>query len=176
VTVTAGAQTTVTGTFVANASPTPGPFPVLPHGFLRVETNPAVPGRIIVDGSPRADWGLTWMKMPAGAHQVCFTDVLGFATPACQIVNVTVGNTTTVVGNYVQLGLIQVGISPAGLPVDVLIDGVPRNQFGAYLFIEAGSYLVCGRPTFGYTTPACQTVAVTGGAQTNATLTYTLAP
>ena len=176
VTVTAGVQTTVTGTFVANASPTPGPFPVVPHGFLRVETSPAVPGRIIVDGSPRADWGLTWMKMPAGAHLVCFTDVLGFVTPACQTVNVTLGNTTTVVGNYVQLGLIQVGVSPPGLPVDVLIDGVPRNQFGAYLFIEAGSYQVCGRPTFGYTTPACQTVAVTGGNQTNVTLNYVLTP
>ncbi len=79
------------------------------------------------------------MHPPASSHQVCFTDVLGFVTPACQTVTVTLGNTTIVVGNYVQLGLIQVAVSPPGLPVDVLINGVPRNQFGAYLFIEAGS-------------------------------------
>ncbi|MCX6521141.1 MAG: heme peroxidase [Actinobacteria bacterium] len=172
VTVTAGVQSTVEGTFVADANPTPGPFPVVPHGFLRVSTNPAVVARISVDGVRVADWGLTWVKMPAGAHQVCFSDVPGFVTPFCQTVSVTVGNTTSVVGNYVQLGLIQVGVAPAGLPVDVVIDGLPRNQFGAYLFIEAGVHVVCGRPTFGYTTPSCQTVTVTGGAQTNVTIAY----
>jgi hypothetical protein len=103
---------------------------------------------------------------------VCFSDVPGFVTPFCQTVSVTVGNTTSVVGNYVQLGLIQVGVAPAGLPVDLVIDGLPRNQFGAYLFIEAGVHVVCGRPTFGYTTPSCQTVTVTGGTQTNVTIAY----
>ena len=177
VVVSAGAQTTVTGTFTPNATPTPGPAPSLGvTGFLRVETNPAVPARIEVDGIARSDWGLTWVKTPVGSHGVCFTDVLGFITPACQTISITDGATTTVVGNYLPLGLLQVGIAPAGLPVDVVIDGLPRNQFGAYFFIEPGAYNVCGTAAIGFTTPACQSVVVAAGPQVNATLTYTPAP
>jgi hypothetical protein len=137
-----------------------------------VETSPAVPGRIVVDGLRRADWGLTWVKTPVGLHQVCFTDVPGFSTPACRIVSVTEGQTTTTIGEYLPLGLIKVDVAPAGTPVDVIIDGTPRNQFGAFMFMEPGSHLVCGAGTFGFSTPTCQTVTVTAGAQTNVTLTY----
>jgi hypothetical protein len=67
-------------------------------------------------------------------------------------------------------------LEPAGLPVDVIIDGTHRNQFGAYMYLEPGSYEVCGAQAIAYATPACQNVDVTGGAQTNVTLTYTPTP
>ena len=40
----------------------------------------------------------------------------------------TEGQTTTVVGEFAQLGLLQVAVSPAGLPVTVFIDGVARDD------------------------------------------------
>ena len=174
VTVTAGGQTTVVGTFVASGSPTPGPAPVMgTYGFLRVTTSPAVTSRIMVDGVPRADWGLTWVKAPIGNHEVCFTDVPGFATPACSTVTITAGATTTVQGVFSQLGLLKVDVAPAGLGVDVVVNGVPRNQFGSYFFLEPGNYTVCGTSLTNWTTPTCQPVTVTAGNQTNTTLTYT---
>ena len=173
VTVTAGTSTTVTGEFTPSESPTPGPAPSLGDtGQLRVTTSPAVPARIVVDGVARADWGLTWAKTPVGSRQVCFTDVPGFATPPCQTVTVTLGETTVVEGVYVPLGLIRVAVAPAGLPVDVVIDGVSRNQFGAYLYLEAGSYEVCGTQAVGFVSPVCRTVTVSSGTQTDVTLTY----
>jgi hypothetical protein len=91
-------------------------------------------------------------------------------------VSVTLGETTVVEGVYVPLGLLRVAVAPAGLPVDVVIDGVGRNQFGAYMFLEAGSYEVCGTQAVGFTSPACRTVTVSSGTQTDTTLTYTSSP
>ncbi len=177
VTVTAGTTTQVTGTFAPNGSPTQGPAPQLgPTGFLRVSTSPAVASRIVVDGIARADWGLTWVKMPVGSHQVCFTDVVGFVTPPCQTTNVALGATAEVVGTFVPNGLLQVGVAPPGLPVDVLVNGEPSNQFGAFVFMPAGSYEVCGTAIAGWITPACVTAAVTAGALTPVALTYAAVP
>ena len=177
VTVTAGATAQVTGTFTPNASPTQGPAPQLgPTGFLRVRTSPAVASRIVVDGIARADWALTWVKMPIGSHQVCFTDVVGFATPACQTVVVALAATSEVVGNFAPNGLRQVAVAPAGLPVDVLVNGEPQNQFGAFAFAEAGTYEVCGTAIVGWIAPACTVVTVTGGVLAPVTLTYVAAP
>jgi hypothetical protein len=86
VSVTAGATTTVTGTFTQ-------------RGSLRVITSPAVAGTISVDGSPRNDWGM-WTDVPTGPHQVCFGAVEGFTTPACQDITVNAGALTTVTGTY----------------------------------------------------------------------------
>ncbi|MCX6521145.1 MAG: M36 family metallopeptidase [Actinobacteria bacterium] len=173
VTVIAGATTQVTGTFVSTPTPAPGPAPQLgPTGFLRVSTSPAVASRVVVDGIPRADWALTWVKMPVGVHEVCFTDVVGFVTPPCQQVLVEQGATTTVAGAFSPLGLLQVAVAPAGLPVDVLVDGEPHNQFGSFAFVEPGTHEVCGTARPGWATPACTTVVVGSGSLAQVTLTY----
>ncbi len=177
VSIAAGATTQVTGTFVSTPTPVPGPAPQLGStGFLRVSTSPAVAARIVVDGVPRADWALTWVKMPVGVHEVCFTDVVGFTTPPCQQVLVEQGATTTVAGVFSPLGLLQASVSPAGLPVDVLVDGEPHNQFGSFAFIEPGAHEVCGSARTGWTAPACTTVIVGGGSLVQVTLYYQPAP
>jgi len=86
VTVTAGATTTVTGTFVQ-------------RGFLQVQTSPAVAGTISINGVPADDWGL-YTDLPAGTYSVCFGAVTGDPTPACQSPTVTAGSTTTITGTY----------------------------------------------------------------------------
>jgi hypothetical protein len=86
VTVTAGAATTVTGSFTQ-------------RGTLRVTTSPAEPGTISVDGVARDDWGV-WTDLPTGSHQVCFGPVSGLTAPACQTASLSAGALTTVTGNY----------------------------------------------------------------------------
>lgn len=173
VTVAAGAQMTVSGTFTSGSGPT-GPAPALgPFGVLRVTTNPPVVSRISVDGVPRADWGLTFVKFPVGSHEVCFADVPGFTAPPCQTVTVGQGATATVAGQFTRLGLLKVEVAPAGLPVDIVVDGVHRDQFGLYASLEVGTYQVCTTDVAGWRTPACVSATVAAGTQKLVTLTYT---
>ncbi len=86
VTVTDGNTTSVVGSFTQ-------------QGTLKVITSPAVPATIFVDGNPHNDWGV-WTDVPAGTYQVCFSNVTGFTTPACQPAVITAGGTTTITGNF----------------------------------------------------------------------------
>jgi hypothetical protein len=142
-----------------------------PDGLLRVTTTPAVPSQIVVDGEPRDSWGLTWMKIGAGSHQVCFRDVPGFTTPGCQTVNVTSGATTVVDGAFTQRGTLRVITSPA-VSSTISVDGTPRNDWGMWTDIETGSHQVCFGAVAGFNAPACQTVNVTIGATTTVTGTF----
>src|SRR5207247_7792138 len=166
VNVTAGATTTVTGTFVANAAA------VGPAGFgtLRVTTAPAVPTQVLVDGTIADSWG-AWFKIAPGSHTVCFTGVEGYNTPACQSVNVTAGATTNVTGTFTARGFLRVITSPA-VAGTVFVDSIPRNDWGMWTDIPTGSYTVCFGAVPGKTTPACQPATVTSGTTTTITGTY----
>ena len=87
ITITAGAQTTVTGAFVQ-------------RGVLRVLTSPGAPATIYLNDIPRNDWG-DWTDYPTGTYTVCYGYAIPFSlTPPCVSAIVTAGNTTTVTGNY----------------------------------------------------------------------------
>ena len=140
--------------------------------MLRVTTSPAVPSQITVDGTIADTWGLQWVKVPAGAHQVCFTSVAGYTTPACQSLTATAGATSSVVGTFVPRGYLQVSTSPA-VAGRISVDGVGRDNWGLFTDLATGSHQVCFGAVAGYTPPACQTVTVTAGATTPVTGTYT---
>ena len=163
VTVTAGATNTVVGTFTpsTDAGPTG-------HGRLRVTTSPAVPAKIIVDGTVNDRWALSWVKLDPGSHEICYSDVPGFSAPPCETVTVTAGTTTTAVGNFVQRGTIRVQTSPP-VPSTLTVDGITRNAWGMWTTFEPGSYEVCFGDVSPLTTPACQTAVVTAGNQTTIT-------
>ncbi len=145
------------------------------EGMLRVTSNPAVPTQVIVDAVARDTWGLTWLELPAGSHTVSFTDVPGFLTPAPQTVTVTAGATTTVEGTFTPLGTLRVITDPA-VPGQVLVDGLPRDQWGLWTDIAAGAHQVCFGPVGDFAAPPCQSVTVTAGLTTTITGTYTSAP
>ena len=86
VNVTAGATTTVTGTFTQ-------------RGFLRVLTSPALPGTITINGLPANDWGL-YTDLPVGTYNICWGFVAGHFIPACQQATISAGQTTTKTGTY----------------------------------------------------------------------------
>jgi hypothetical protein len=140
--------------------------------LLRVTTTPAVPSQIIVDDQPRDTWGLAWMKISGGSHRICFRDVPGFATPPCQTVTVTAGTTTVVDGAFTRLGTLRVITSPA-VSSTISVDGTPRNDWGVWTDLAAGSHQVCFGAVAGFDPPTCQTVGVATGNTTTVTGTFT---
>jgi glucose/arabinose dehydrogenase len=166
-TLTAGAETLVTGAYAANAG-APGPTNV---GELRVTTSPAVPSQILVDGVPRDTWGLTWLQLAPGSHTVSFTHVQGWTEPAPQTVTVTAGAVTTVAGTFTPRGVLRVVTSPA-VPGTISVDGVPRDDWGMWTDLPTGPHQVCFGPVPGKTEPACQGANLPGGALTTVTGTY----
>ena len=168
VTVTVGGQTSTAVTFT-----------YYNPGLLRVTTTPALASQISVDGVITDTWGLTWVKEPPGSHMVCFSDVQGYTTPACQTVTVTAGNTTTVNGAFVQRGFLHVITSPA-VPGEItyMLSGtttaIPMDDWGGWTDLGTGTYTVCFGAVAGFTPPACQSgVSVTAGNTTTITGTYT---
>jgi hypothetical protein len=144
-----------------------------PHGELRVTTNPALPSQILIGGVPRDSFGLNWLDLPPGSYTVSFTHVEGWTEPAPQTVNVMVGQTTTVQGNFVQRGSLRVITSPA-VPATITVDGVPRDDWGMWTDLPTGSHSVCFGPVQGFNPPACQNnVMVIAGNLTTVTGTYT---
>jgi hypothetical protein len=169
VNVTAGQTTDVTGVYTPFAG-APGP---IGNGELRVETSPEVPSQITIDGNIADTWGVEWVKLTPGPHEVCFRRVEGYTTPACQNVNVNAGETTTVTGTFTQRGFLRVLTSPA-LPGTISAAGIVRNDWGMWTDVPTGSYQVC----FGFVpgksgTPACRNVNVVAGATATTTGNYT---
>lgn len=86
VSVSAGATTTVVGTFAT-------------RGFLKVLTSPALGSTISIDGVVADDWGV-FTDLPPRTYQVCFGAVAGKTTPPCQSAVVAAGSTTTITGSF----------------------------------------------------------------------------
>jgi hypothetical protein len=114
----------------------------------------------------------------AGAHQVCFGAVAGYAPPGCQTVNVTAGATTEVTGAYTAspgtpgqagVGLLRVTTSPAA-PSQITVDGAIADTWGlTWLETSPGFHTVCFAAVEGFSTAPCERVAVTAGKTTTVT-------
>jgi hypothetical protein len=168
VTVNGGALTTTAGTFTSH----PGALGQSGLGSLRVVTSPALQSQITIKpgvGSPHiADsWGLNWLELPPASYTVSFSHIEGWTEPAPQSVTVTADNTTTISGTFIQRGLLHVFTSP---PVagTVLLDGLPRDDWGLFTDVTTGSHGVCFGSASGFAnTPTCQTVTVNAGLETD---------
>jgi len=138
----------------------PGP------GLLRVETSPPVPTRIFLEGIPRNDWGLDWVKMPAGEYTLSFTDVSGYLAPISQPIEILPDTVTEVIASFVQLGNLRVETSPA-LPATIFANGNPMNDWGFWVTLEEGEYTVSFQDMPGYVTPSEVVVTVNPGETTH---------
>lgn len=137
-------------------------------GMLRVTASPAVPTQIIVDGIERDTWSLDWVRIPIGAHDVCFSHVAGFTAPSCETVLITADATTTVLGSFTPRGFLRVNTSPA-LPSTISVDGIPMDDWGIWTDIEPGTYEVCYGAVAGFDPPTCESAVVTAGATSSVT-------
>lgn len=157
----AGFMAEVTGTYHPNAlAPAPTGF-----GMLRVVTSPPVPAEVVIDGIDRDMWSLNWLKLAPGTYELGFTDVPGFTTPAPQMVTITEGVTTEVIGAFTQNGYLRASVSPA-LPATITVDTVPRNDWGMWTDLLPSTYTVCFGEVPGFTAPACVALPVIAGSTT----------
>lgn len=142
------------------------------QSFLRVTTSPAVPAVITVDGLARDTWGLDWAELNAvNGWQVCFGDVVGFATPPCEFVLATRGGTTAVEGVYEPRGELRVTTDPP-VASTISVDGIPRNDWGVWGEFAPGQREVCFGAVEGYDAPPCEMVEVVAGALVAVTGTF----
>jgi hypothetical protein len=167
--VAGGATATTTGTFTANGA---AAGPAGSFGYLRAVTSPANGAMIYVNGQWMNNWGLDWVKLPVGEHQVCWGPAPDRTKPACQDFEITNGATTSITGTYATKGFLRVQTSPS-VQANITVDGVAANAYGMWTAKAPGTYDVCFTYVIGYSTPSCQTAVVTAGVTTNVTGTYT---
>lgn len=169
--VTAGATEVMTGDFVSN----PGALGPAGHGLLRLETMPAVPSRLRLNGLVANDWGLDWVKLAPGDYAVDYGGVRTFTRPASETATITAGEITVVNAMFEANAFMRVITDPP-VPGTIYIDGTPRDDWGLWTDFPAGSYEVCFGPVSGFVAPMCQTPTLTGGALTVVTGAYAAAP
>jgi streptogramin lyase len=172
ITVNAGTLTATTGTFTSH----PGAPGQSGLGLLRVVTSPALQSQIsIQQGANKwiADsWGLNWLELAPGSYTVTFSHIEGWTEPQPQTVTVTAGSTTAVTGTFTQRGELHVFSSPA-VAATIFVDAIARDDWGTFTDIPAGSHTVCFGPATGFANaPACQTVTVDPGVETDVTGNY----
>lgn len=151
-----GAPSSVVGAGLIDADAALGSF----AGLLRVASNPAVPTQVSIDGNIADSWGLVWMKGSAGSHTVCLAHVDGWTEPPCQVVTVSIGATTTVIGNFTQRGLLRVLNSPA-VASAISVDGNPTDEYGMWTDIPTGAHTICWGKVVGWDPPPCQNITLT---------------
>jgi hypothetical protein len=157
VTVTSGVCAEVTGVFESSPGSL-GPDPET-YGMLRLTSIPPVASMIYVDGYWMSPWGLNWVKLEPGIYELTFSDVPGFVTPSQTIIEIVAGTTTTIDATFVSCGSLHVITIPA-VPSTIYVDGIPRNDWGMWVDIPAGTYIVSFGDVPGYIAPGPQTVTV----------------
>jgi hypothetical protein len=120
------------------------------------------PTTVFVNNTRRGDGGLNSVKLPVGPYTIHFTDVPGYATPANQTVTVKAGLTTTVTGNFQQLGYLHVTTNPAHAAT-ISIDGKVRDNREVLLPLTPGQHTVHFGDVANYTSPADEQVTVVAG-------------
>jgi hypothetical protein len=163
VSVSGGALTTATGTYVAQT------------GNLQVTINPAAAvsagAQWQVDGGAWRNSGTTASGLSVGSHILNFSTVSGWTTPTYQSVTVSNNQTTAATGTYVpQTGALQVAISPAAAVsagAQWRVDGGSWQSSGAVLSgLSLGSHVVSFSSVSGWIVPTNQTAMVSMGATT----------
>ena len=145
-------------------------------GWLRVVTDPPLPGTIFVADVPRNDWGM-WTALQPGTYKVSFGPVAGYLAPDPQIVVVEPESTTFVTGRYIideaspgpdpaSFGMLRVvtrrGDGLVGVPSQVWIDGIVRDDWGLnWVKLPPGCYALSFSNLPGLEKPPDLTTCVT---------------
>jgi len=143
-----------------------GPDPTT-YGLLRVTTvlsdgRIGAPSQISVDGVPRDDWSLTWLKLSPGPYGVSFSDVPGLGTPAPSSVTIQAGRTTELKGTFQVHGTLRVTTNPP-VPGTIFVDGIPRDDWGMWQSLPSGPHTVSFGPVPGFARPADDVVLLAPG-------------
>ena len=151
----------------------------LAYGWLRVVTDPPVPGTISVNGAPSDDWEV-WRAVPPGSYTISFGSVRDFRPPVAETVTVNAEQLTTVVGRYTWDGAspgpdpatyallrVTTGLSTdpnAGAPSAISVNGVVRDEWAlTWVKIPPGTYTVSFGDVVNLGTPADVTFTLAAG-------------
>lgn len=132
-------------------------------GFVKINSNPAVPTLISVDGIIMDGGSVKKAPVSAGNHTISFSDVPGYSTPDDVVVSVLDGGTVAVSSDFKLQGILRVMSHPA-VKTTISVDGTPRDDYGLWTYVEPGQHTVTFGPVAGYDTPMSQTVSVKAGA------------
>ena len=149
------------------------------YGWLRVVTDPPVPGTISVNGAPSDDWEV-WRAVPPGSYTISFGSVRDFRPPVAETVTVNAEQLTTVVGRYTWDGAspgpdpatyallrVTTGLSTdpnAGAPSAISVNGVVRDEWAlTWVKIPPGTYTVSFGDVVNLGTPADVTFTLAAG-------------
>jgi len=150
----------------ADAGVDPGEF------VFGTALSPPVPSQISVDGVPRDTWGLRWLALPPGEHELSFSDVPGYLTPASYTFVAGDGGGMWHVVSFLEMSSLRVTTEP---PVDasIFLDGVSVDQWGLWTFVEPGAHEVCFGDVAGFVAPECQAFESAAGESVVLTGAYT---
>lgn len=115
--------------------------------------------------------------LAAGQHEVSFSTISGWNTPANQTVTITDGQLTSTTATYIQqTGSLQVTIGPqtaidAGAQWQV-DGGAWQTSGGTVSGLTVGQHTVSFSSLAGWNTPANQTVTIMDGQLTSTSITY----
>jgi len=165
VSVTAGAITTVEGTYTPIA---------VPKGTLTVTTTP-VAGKIYVNAQLRGTG--SWSgQLDIGTYTVSFGDVAGYVTPPPVQAQVAEGLETTVQVIYppvtVPKGTLTVTTTPVAGPIYVNAELKGTGSWSGQL--DPGTYIVSFGEVTGYAAPLPQQATIVSGQTTTLQGIYTL--
>ena len=169
--VNAGQTTTVTGAYTSSPG-TPGPGGV---GFLKAKTNPPVPSQLLINGVPADTWGLNDLELPTGTYSLSYAHIEGWDEPAPTTVNIVPGLTTNVTGLFTRKASLRVVTSPPS-PAAIWVDGLPRDNWGMWTDLAAGTYTVCAAAVPGLRGSPCATASLTAGELQTVTLDFLVGP
>jgi hypothetical protein len=153
--------------------------PSLP-ALLRVQSNPALPTTISVDGIARNNIAINSLPLNQGNHSISFTDVPGYQRPSYYAVTLEgrvsgsklipisspvplYYNTTTIVEiNFTQEGLLQVVTNPSTSAI-IYLNGTALDMGSANVSLIPGNYIVSFGNASGLITPSPQPVSIRAG-------------
>ncbi len=130
-----------------------------------------LPVAILVDNITRDEWGLSWVKLPAGEHRVSFANLSGYDAPPDVSLTTFPGKVTEITGTYRQHGSLRVQTDPA-VPSTIFVNGIPRDDWGLWVDLPPGTYVVSFGPVQGFRVPKAQTVTVVAGQLTSIVGTF----
>ena len=162
-TVSASQTATAIGTYTQGAGTGSLTVTLVPAGVL------SLGAQWQVDGGANHLSGETATGLSIGPHTVSFSEHVGWLKPASQTATIAANQTTTLVGAYTQAsttGGVDALIWPdAAVAVGAqwrVDNGTWRNKDTTLAGLAAGTHTISYKPLDGWTTPASQSVAVTG--------------
>lgn len=161
VTVIAGNTTSITATYVRPAAVT-------------VSLTPSS-GQWRIDGGAWRASGTSATGLTPGNHQLEYSALAGYQTPATENISLPAGQTTTVARTYTALASFSVTLTPSN--AQWRLDGGAWQASGATLTdLALGTATIDYSAVAGYLTPTSETVTLASGSNPPLTRTYAVAP